>query len=183
MHCRVAPRPPSSDGEHSGWHSAMCLWRSSGTSKPSSQRLHLRVSFSFHSSALDRLELLPSLPLSCTCMWPWRELEERKPRRHTGHLWGLLEAWVFMWILRWSLREKAESHSPQWYFLSPVCSFTCRSRLRLCLNRRLQKVQLKGSLSPWLCSWRLRKLKRLKDLSQNWHGYGRPGPPSSSPKS
>ncbi|KAG7264094.1 hypothetical protein CRUP_021272, partial [Coryphaenoides rupestris] len=103
-------------------------------------------------------------------MWPWRELDDRKPRRHTGHLWGLLEAWVFMWILRWSLREKAESHSPQWYFLSPVCSFTWRSRLRLCLNRRLQKVQLKGSLSPWLCSWRLRKLRRLKDLSQNWHG-------------
>lgn len=48
------------------------------------------------------------------------------------------------------LLEKAWSHWVHLYFLSPVCSFTCRSRLRLCLNSLRQNWHLNGIDSPWV---------------------------------
>lgn len=53
-------------------------------------------------------------------------------------------------------RRRAEKQRGAGAAHLPVCSLTWRSLLRLCLNRRLQKVHLKGSLSLWICSWRFR---------------------------
>lgn len=61
------------------------------------------------------------------------------------------------WLIRWftHLRENADSHLGHLYFLSPVCSFMWRSRLRLCLNNREQNSQRNGMKST--CVWNQNK--------------------------